>query len=70
MTDHAKTRMLQRKITEEEVKSVIDTPDTINESFKDRMITRKKIPKGTLEVIYKKSEGKFLVITCYWIKEV
>ena len=69
LTDHAKLRMAQRGITQEEIKSVIDDPRAIKESFKERAAARKKMAKGTLEVIYRKSEGNFIIITCYWIKE-
>ncbi len=68
-TKHAKIRISQREITEEQVKSTIETPDTISESFKERLTAKKKFAKGTLEVIYKKSEEKIIIITCYRIKE-
>jgi len=68
-TDHAKTRILQRNISEAEIKSVIDDPNTLQETFKQRLAARKKTSGGTLEVIYKESEGRFIIITSYWIKE-
>ncbi len=68
-TKHAKIRISQRKISEEDVKSAIKTPDAISETFRERLTARKKFAKGTLEVIHKKSEKKIIIITCYWIKE-
>jgi len=61
--------MLQREITEEEIKSLLKNPDDIRESFKERLAARKKFPKGTLEVVYKKSGDAIIIITCYLTKE-
>ena len=60
--------MLQRGITEKEIKSLMENPDIIRESYKERVAVRKGFSKGALEVIYKKSEDRLTVITCYWIK--
>lgn len=68
-TKHAKVRMFQREIAEEEIKSIVENPNNIiSGSFKERTIARNKFPKGTLEVIYKESENSIVVITCYWVK--
>jgi hypothetical protein len=61
--------MSEREITEKEIKSVIENPDTPKESFRRRKTARRKFPQGTLEVIYKETAGKLIVITCYWAKE-
>jgi len=61
--------MLQRKISEEEIISVINNPDKVEESFKGRLTARKKFNKKALEVIYKKLEEEIVIITCYWAKE-
>jgi hypothetical protein len=68
-TAHAKVRIRQRNISEDEVKSAIANPDGACESFKDRTAVRKKSSQGTLEVIYKTSGTKIIIITCYWLKE-
>jgi len=69
-TKHAKIRMLQRKISEEEIKSAIQSPDKkVEESFKGRLTIRKKFSKGVLEIVYKESPKEIIIITCYWIKE-
>jgi len=68
-TKHAKIRMLQRKISEEEIKSAIQSPDKVEESFKGRPTIRKKFSKGVLEIVYKESPKEIITITCYWIKE-
>lgn len=60
--------MLQREIAEAEIKSIVESPNNISESFKERTIARRKFSKGTLEVIYKRLEDKIIIITCYWIK--
>ncbi len=69
ITKHAKVRMLQREITEEEIESIIKKPDVISDGFKERTVVRKKFPQGILEIIYKKTEDRIIIITCYWIKE-
>lgn len=68
-TKHAKARMSEREITEKEIKSAIENPDIIKESFRERNTARRKFPQGTLEVIYKEAAGKFIIITGYWAKE-
>ena len=59
-TKHVKVRMLQREITQEEIKSLIKYPALRQETFKDRTAAQKKFSRGTLEVIYKKLENKIL----------
>ena len=68
-TRHANVRMLQRKIRQEDIESAIQNPDTTREAIQERVAARKKLSKGTLEVIYKKSISKIVIITCYWVKE-
>ena len=67
-TNHAQIRINQRDITEREIISVIKQPDSIEPGFKERQVIRRKLSRGTLEVIYRKLGNKIIVITCYWIK--
>ena len=64
-TKHAQIRINQREITEREIISVVKQPDSIEPSFGERQVIRRKLPKGTLEVIYRKLGNKIIVITCY-----
>ena len=68
-TEHAKIRMLQRKISEQDIGAVTDKPDNVGESFKGRIIANRKVAKGTLEIAYKRVKTRIVIITCYWIKE-
>ena len=70
LTNHAKVRMFQRGITQDDITAALERPDAKNQSFKQRIAVRKKIPAGTLEVIYREHTSKnIIIITCYWIKE-
>ena len=67
-TKHAEVRIRQREISPEEIISTIKQPDSRQSSFLGRLVVRKKFPKETLEVVYRKLGTKIIVITCYWIK--
>ncbi len=59
-TDHAKERVIERNISEQEVKEVIDFPDYI--VSKERKIeAHKRLNNRNLKIIYYK-EGKFIKI--------
>ncbi len=68
-TKHAKIRLFQREISEEQISSLIENPDIVNTNFKERVVARKNFNRGTLEAVYKKELPKIIVITCYWVKE-
>ncbi len=50
---HARRQMKWRKITELEVKSVIDDPDTVLDTIKDRKNAFKIIDARNLKITYK-----------------
>ena len=68
-TQHSKVRMLQRKISEKEVKLTIENPEKVEETFKERIKVERKIGNKRLVVIYKTIERNTIIITCYWKKE-
>ena len=61
--------MLQRKISEKEVKLTIENPEKVEETFKERIKVERKIGNKRLVVIYKTIERNTIIITCYWKKE-
>ena len=59
-TNHAKERMIERNISEKEVREVIEFPDyTVSKD--DKIEAHKKINNKNLKIIYYK-EGKFIKI--------
>ncbi|MDP2941671.1 MAG: DUF4258 domain-containing protein [Candidatus Omnitrophota bacterium] len=68
-TTHAAIRMRQRSITAKELKAALDSPDSTSGAFQGRTSVKKKLLRGTLEVIYRGHGAETIVITCYWIKE-
>jgi len=59
-TNHAKNRMIERNITEEEIREIIDFPD-YTVSKEGKIEAHKKINNRNLKIIYYK-EGKFIKI--------
>ena len=68
---HAKERMEQRGIKEEQIKSALHNPDvTMPTHDKRRKRVMKKIGSKTLDVIYEpKSEDKIVLVTVAWIEK-
>ena len=60
---HAKRQMKWRKITEIEVESVIDDPDSLVDSVKDRKNAFKIIGNRNLKITYKPENGSLTIIT-------
>lgn len=67
LTDHAKERLKERRISTRIVKSVLSKPDIVKPSFDDREVAIKVIDGKTLEVVYSKEKGdKYIIITVYY----
>jgi len=60
---HAKRQMKWRKITEIEVKSVIDDPDTVVDTIKERKNAFKITGSRNLKITYKQQKGSLTIIT-------
>lgn len=60
---HARRRMKWRKISEEEVKLTLDSPDKIEQSIKGRINVFKAIGKKYIKVTYKEFADEILVIS-------
>lgn len=60
---HAKRQMKWRRITENEVKLVIDNPDATVDTVKDRKNACKIIDGRNLKITYKPEDGWLTIIT-------
>ena len=60
---HARRRMKWRRITEDEVMSVIAEPDKIEDSLRGRTNAYGSISERYLKVTYKKFDDRILVIS-------
>ena len=68
-TEHSKAKMKQRNISQKLVEKVLKSPDNILPSYGKRKIAYKKIGRLFLRVVFKKEEGRIIVITTHWIKK-
>lgn len=60
---HAKRQMRWRKITETEVKSIINAPDILEDTIKGRKNAFKIIGRRNIKVTYKPEDGILTIIT-------
>lgn len=64
-TNHAKYRILERKIKMSDIKSTIKNPDFCGYTFDSKLVARKLVGDKTLEVVYTKIKSEILIITVY-----
>lgn len=69
-TEHAKVRIEQRKLSKEQIEKAVSSPDKILPSFKGRILVQKSFNDEILEVVYKKEQNNFIILTAYWLEEV
>ncbi len=65
-TNNALARMLDRTISEANVRAALDAPDHLGPSFEKRWCVRKLLDGRTLEVIFWRDPAQTQVITAYW----
>jgi hypothetical protein len=63
LSRHAKRQMKWRQIEEGEIREVITSPDSIEDSKYGRKNAYKEIEGRLLKVTYKQDEGKHVIIT-------
>lgn len=67
LTNHAQYRMLERKISFEEIKQTIKNGDVVDTFNGARMIVKYKIiQQKILNVVYKVESKRIIVITAYY----
>ena len=69
-TDHASSRMRQRRVLERNVEDVLKHPDLRFAASRGRVAVLKKYGDKFLKVIYEKSNDKITVVTVYWTRRV
>ncbi|MEK7145468.1 MAG: DUF4258 domain-containing protein [Patescibacteria group bacterium] len=69
---HFQQAIVERNISIDHLKKTIKNPDTLRQSFGDRMIAAKAINDKVLEVVYikrviPKVKSEFVIITAYYL---
>lgn len=67
-SQHAIERMNQREITKLQVFSTIKSPQEKVESYKDRIIYKRKFGAKTLEVVTTVENKTIVIISAYMVK--
>ena len=65
-TEHAKSRIMKRKITEDEVLNTIKHPEILSKR-EGKYYAQKDIGRGKIEVVYTIIDKYINVITIYWL---
>ncbi|MBU0760916.1 MAG: DUF4258 domain-containing protein [Nanoarchaeota archaeon] len=65
-TDHSKYRIRKRDLSLEEIIDAIKHADKILKKY-GKYYAQKNIGRGTIEIVYEKTESYIRVITVYWI---
>lgn len=67
-TNHAKFRILERRISMIDIKSAIKNPDSLKNVFDGKIAVKKYFGSYSLEIVYKKvTKSDILIITAYKI---
>lgn len=65
-TNHAKARLLQRKIKKEWVLKTIENPNKSIKTKEGRIKNTKKVTDEKISVVFVVEKQKHIVITVYW----
>ncbi len=65
-TTNAQARMQDRVITAAEVRTALEAPDQLAQSFENRWRARKRLKDRALEVLFLRDPMHCQVITAYW----
>ena len=66
LTDHAKDRMVVRKITEKMIKEAITEPDSEGFGYQNRLLVFKSFSGGVIKVVYSKEKNSRIIISVIW----
>jgi hypothetical protein len=66
LTDHAKERMVVRKITEKMIKEAIAKPDSEGFGYQNRLLVFKSFSGGVIKVVYSKEKNYHIIISVIW----
>ncbi|MES2213465.1 MAG: DUF4258 domain-containing protein [Patescibacteria group bacterium] len=65
-THHAQFRIMERGISTDNIKKVLQNPDMQRKDVYGMMIANKKIGAKFLEVVYKTKGSEYIIITAYY----
>lgn len=65
LTQHAKERLVKRKILEQELLDILTYPDKIEKKH-GKYYFQKRLERGRIELVCEKRENHIKVITLYW----
>ncbi len=68
-SEHAKQQLKRRRISQQLVKEVIQSPEDKVPSFRERELLQKHIGGKLLEVVTKREGLKIIVITAYYLED-
>ena len=68
LTNHAKERMVVRKITEKMVKEALANPDNQGVGYQNRFLVFKSFGAGVVKVVCAKEKNSYIVISAIWEK--
>jgi len=69
LSDHARSRIKERKISLASVLSTVKNPEASEKSFKDRKLFRRKFRGKILEVVVILEKDLYTVVTAYYLEE-
>ncbi|MBI2079520.1 DUF4258 domain-containing protein [Candidatus Micrarchaeota archaeon] len=64
-TDHANERMQRYELSQQVILSAIQTPDSIKESYGNRLVYQKRLNGYLLRVVVEEKEGIKTIVTLY-----
>lgn len=67
ISEHARERIKQREISQIEVYATVKSPQTSDESYKNRILLRRNFGSKTLEVIIKVEDSCIIIISAYYL---
>jgi hypothetical protein len=62
-TVHAKSRMMERGISEADVEAVLSRPDSVDEGRDEALIATRKISSKRVKIIYRFEGNNTIIIT-------
>ena len=67
ISEHARERIKQRKISQLEVYATVKSPQTSDQSYRDRILVRRNFGIKTLEVVTKVEDSCIIIISAYYL---
>ncbi|MDP3918250.1 MAG: DUF4258 domain-containing protein [Candidatus Woesebacteria bacterium] len=68
ISEHARERIEQRKISQLKVYATVKNPETSDESYRNRILLRRNFGLKTLEVVIKVENSCIIIISAYYLE--